>query len=181
MSDKDQKETTEMNFPNIIDGYTKLANERHTKLAIERYTNAKEEFLRVQKRADTAHRYIEATQEAVRLNLLGNAEWKEALRAVLDWLEPNSAIATIATIKLLRDELLNAAVMFENLRKNLNAPPQADTISQYLAAGRACRSVLEATKNSQPPSQVQHSGLSSNREEKFERGTPGHPDNEMGM
>jgi hypothetical protein len=89
MLDKDN----EMNFQNIIHGYTKLANERHTKLAIERYTYAKEEFLRVQKRADTAHRYIEATQEAVRLNLLGNAEWKEALRAVLDWLEPNSAIA----------------------------------------------------------------------------------------
>jgi hypothetical protein len=135
MSDKDN----EVNFHNIIDGYTKLANERQTKPAIERYTYAKEAFLHVQKRADTAHRYIEATQEALRLNLLGNAEWKEALRAVLDWLGDDR-------VKLLRDELLSAAVMFENLRKNLNAPPQADTISQYLAAGRACRSVLEATK-----------------------------------
>ena len=127
------------NFQNITDGYTKLANGRPTKLVIERYTYAKGEFLRVQKRADTAHRYIEATQEAVRFNLLGNAEWKEALRAVLDWLGDDR-------VELLRNELLNAAFMFENLRKNLFAPPQADTISQYLAAGRACRSVLEATK-----------------------------------
>ena len=45
-----------------------------------------------------------------------------------------------------REQLTDAAVMFENIQRNRNMPPEAQTLNQYVAKGREIRAFLNGSK-----------------------------------
>lgn len=60
----------------------------------------------------------------------------------LDAQTASALASTLVKLDRYRRALLDAAVMFENIERNRNMPPFANTLQQYVAMGRSIKKLL---------------------------------------